>query len=566
MNVNQIRNKKTRYHLVWTNVSIIFISTLAFLYHFQFSLRILDPFNISWLIEGDKAGALLGWLHFIHEDWQWPIGKLSNPMYQMYNSLSWMDAIPLVSVALKAIGFPAGIYQYHGYWLLLCYILQGSVAFKLVSLFTTHNVTRFFGTAFLTFSPIILFRTGHLSLCAHWIVLLSIYVSLKWQHLTGATIVGWIGLTLVSLAIHPYFVLFVLTFAFFNCYRCIWQREERRNIRKIALATIAITCICASAIAFSYCLGLLNQDARQPMRGGLHFYTADFFMFFNSGGLSLFGPELWTFKMGQYEGFSYIGMGAFILLLIFLADNWGRHRQCWVEHFRSVTSGPCLAAVGMLAFFSLGSNIRFWGKWIIDLRLLYEPFHTILSPFRSNGRFVWAPFYLILLFLVSYQPRNPSLRRYFPLILTCLFVLQILDISTLRPKLTGSSPRSYQQLFGNLPTKNIDTIDIVPPQTNEVQCKDYSPSSLYVEFNILAAEKNLKINSSFRAHISSDIFADICSDSIAFIQRGDLRRGTAYILQNQFAKTLSPEFLQGYCQSLSTHYVCGLGMEEARTL
>lgn len=540
-------------------ISLI-VGGLAFLYHFRFSWNVLDIKNISWLLEGDKAGPLLGWLHFLHEDWQGlPLGKISNPLYAIgSSSLSLMDAIPLPSILLKAMGFAEGLSQYHGFWFLFCYIIQALTSYLILSLFTASIPKRLAGTAFLTFSPVLLYRADHISLCAHWVVLLCIYKILRTSTSTLKKILFWSALSFCALSIHPYFILFVITFAFFDSCRILWHRDRKKSVKEYVNALFPFVCIGLCSVLSMAVLGLLDSDARRQIDGGLHFYAADLLMFFNSGGKSRLTPELWQFRMGQYEAYSYLGLGILLLLLVYVIDHWGVHFRRVKNFLSSPKYGPCLAAVGLLAFFAMGSNIRIYGHWILDLRSIYEPFHPLLSSFRANGRFIWALFYLLIIVVVVHQPRAKWLQKFYYPVMLVLFALQLVDLSTMRPRLSNTRILTQNELVGDLPLEHFDTIDIVPPQTNDDQCVGYERSTFYVQFNILAAIYGLRVNSSYRAHLPSSQFQQLCQKSIEGLRNEHLRGNTIYVLQNQFALSMPKSFLKKYCRDLTTHYICAL--------
>lgn len=514
------------------------------------------------MTSGDMAGPLLGWLHFLHEPWQWPLGRLSQPMYELSNSLSLMDAVPLVSMLLKALGVPDGIYQFHGYWFLLCYLLQAHGAYLLMRLHYRDWQRIAFGMAFLCFSPILIYRVGHVSLCAHWIVLYSLYLSMRYQENNSKTFFLWASITLIGLMIHPYFILYTLTFAMLSFFRFLWDKERRRLPMIYLTSVLQLFLLLVLTYAVVYILGLNDQTLREKMVGGFHFYTSDVFMFFNSGGKSFLGPQLWEFRTGQYEGYAYLGLGIILLLFLVIYDRWGTNKKLWKQSYISSSTGPCLVAISLLTLFALGSNIRFFGKWLIDLRFLFDPFDQLLGPFRSNGRYIWAVVYFSIFVVVCTLPRRPQLQKKWKIILGLTLAIQLIDLTALRPSLKTSSMPSQQKLFAEIPLNAFQKIDVIPPQTNEVVCDGYQSNSFFVPFNVYAAANRIAINSSMRAHTPKEFFQDFCKKSILAVKNNKFDDKTIYVFQNQFLNKVKFERSLLRCQSIAGGEVCVLRSEQ----
>jgi hypothetical protein len=46
-----------------------------------FGTSVLNPTHLSWVMQGDGAAHVLGWLFFRHEPWSWPLGSIPNFPY-----------------------------------------------------------------------------------------------------------------------------------------------------------------------------------------------------------------------------------------------------------------------------------------------------------------------------------------------------------------------------------------------------------------------------------------------------------------------------------------------------
>src|SRR5262249_6868830 len=103
--------------------------------------RILDPRNIAWLQNGDPAVYFLGWHFYRNTPWLFPIGL--NPRYgaELSGGIMFSDNVPGLAFVFKLFrSLLPDIFQYWGFWLLLCFVLQAWFAWLLVGLLTESRV------------------------------------------------------------------------------------------------------------------------------------------------------------------------------------------------------------------------------------------------------------------------------------------------------------------------------------------------------------------------------------------------------------------------------------------
>jgi hypothetical protein len=453
---------------------------------------------------------------------------------------------------LKVLGAPKGIYQFLGYWFLLCYFLHAFFSYKLVCIFTENYLRQLIGTSFLTFSPILLYRSNHIALCSHWFILCCILISLTKIRSQIKRTVLWSFLCFLALGIHPYFILFALTFSFFDFLRSLWFGIEKGKILKGLLSFSLVLLISLLTMKL---LNLLDSSIRCKTNENLKFYVTDLFMFFNSGNKSLFLPSLWIFKIGQYEGFSYFGLGIIILCCVSIKDSWGHIRKSFYELFKNPKTGPTLFAASLLAFFSLGARIRIFGHGAIDISFIYKPFLPFLGSFRSNGRFIWALYYFIILLLVTRKEKSQFLKSYSMYLLTFLFVLQLFDLSPLRSTTHKKQQQNYSSYLGSLKLSDLKFIKMIPPQINpKINTSGFS--RLLFPLSVLAAQNNLSINSGMRAHLDTSKSINISKDLREKMKKQIFEKKTAYIIDKTVAETFSQDFLGEFCQKMIDYYVC----------
>src|SRR2546428_12355110 len=81
----------------------------------------LNPTHLGWLLKGDWAQHVLGWLLFRSEPWRLPLGSLPSALYPVGSTIGFTDSNPLLSIVLKPFAphLPSD-FQFIGPWLACC--------------------------------------------------------------------------------------------------------------------------------------------------------------------------------------------------------------------------------------------------------------------------------------------------------------------------------------------------------------------------------------------------------------------------------------------------------------
>jgi hypothetical protein len=147
----------------------------------------------------------------------------------------------------------------------------------------------------------------------------------------------------------------------------------------------------------------------------------------------------WPIGGRQYEGYSYLGLGAIALLVVrVLALGWrrptGRELLAWA---------PITLSSLLCAFYATSDHLVFRGRLLADLSSLYAHLGPLTGIFRSSGRFMWPMHVLLttagvsvaLLFKEAWQGR---------LVLLAGVLLQLADLNepamSARPPLKTFTP------------------------------------------------------------------------------------------------------------------------------
>jgi hypothetical protein len=358
--------------------------------------RTLDPGQVDWLMVGDWSQHLTGWLFFRNESLlQLPLGAIPSLAHPLGTTVGYMDSIPLVALVLRPLAgvlpFP---FQYIGPWLALCFALQGYVGARLTALFTPNPVAHFLGGALFTLAPVLMWRLGHESLCAHWLLLGLFWVNLRdWPEPRGARRAVGVTFLLVGLSatVHPYLSAMGLALGAAALVR-LRLVDGMLSWRGMALSLGGLV---ALLLALFWLLGYVGTSTPAGIEG-FGDVSSDLLTLVNPMKWSRLLPTLRT-ERGQYEGFGYLGVG--VLLLLGLGGGSAlvlklSRRSDWTPRWRRAV--PLAVCCLLMGLFALSARVTFAGQPVVDLQGLYQPVMRLVEPFRSSGRFIWPLHYALV--------------------------------------------------------------------------------------------------------------------------------------------------------------------------
>ncbi len=178
----------------------------------------LDPTNIDWVMTGDWVPHHFGWAYFRAEPWHWPPGTVRGYYAPLGTSIGLTDSIPIAAYLLKPLAaWLPQPFQYLGLWLLLCYVLQGALAARLVSRWSPSVVVQALGATLFVLMPTLLARVGHAALCAHWLILWAMLLATRAAGFPPGRrfpLAQWAALGLVAGMTQPYLAAMVLPVLF----------------------------------------------------------------------------------------------------------------------------------------------------------------------------------------------------------------------------------------------------------------------------------------------------------------------------------------------------------------
>lgn len=366
---------------------------------------ILDPRNIAWMQVGDTPEYYLAWSFFRSSPPAWP--PPLNPKYgiELSSTIFFADIVPLLALPLKAwIAPTGGAWQFHGAWLLACFLLQAVFAHRIASLFLRDPAERLILVAIITFSPALLWRlpgphanAAHLSLCAQWLLLWAGWLGLRRP--TPSQGAHWLALGAAASMVHPYLLAMGLAFWVADIVR---RRISGGRSLALALEAAAMGCVVAASL---WLAGFRRLDGAGLAEPGFGIFRANLLTLFDTHSAWSFIINGLTIHPGEYEGFAYLGTGGLLLLL---AALWSVRREPIPRLPRAYW--PFVVAIAALALGAV-SNVVALGPLELVTIPLPGPVERFAAAFRSSGRMIWPLHYAVLFAAAVILARHATPRR-----------------------------------------------------------------------------------------------------------------------------------------------------------
>jgi hypothetical protein len=380
--------------------------------------QITHPLNLSWIAGGDPALHYLGWAFFKQGDWLLPIGLNPDFGMQISSSIVYTDSIPLLAIFFKLLApvLPAQ-FQYFGIWLLICFILQATFAYKLISLFSNTKLFSFFGTAFFLVLPIFLTRVGlHASLVGQFLILAGLYLNLRKD--SNFQTVLWALLLIASALVHFYLLAMVSTLWCADLADKTFSQKGQTIGHSIFAFLGSLSALLVTAwLAGYFIVGSASLSAGDYAFGGMNLLS-----FFNAAGWSYILKPI-PGALRSLEGFNYLGLGLifcfFIAIYAWITKSIQLKRAFYKHRF-------LVLICGLLAIFALSNQIGIGSR-----DFTFDPPQFLLyigGILRSPGRMAWPAIYLLIL-AILYLIYKGFTKRTAIVILAFTLLIQVIDTS-----------------------------------------------------------------------------------------------------------------------------------------
>ena len=199
-----------------------------FLTVFILGLKNISFTDNNWLSSIDMTQDLISWYYFKNDIWRFPVGMNPNYGIDVGNSIVFTGAVPILAIVFKIFKFilPQD-FHFFNIWYFLCFFLQSFVSFCIVKYFTKNSTYAFIASLFFLTSPVFITRLiTHMSLAAHWIILLSFFIEIVVKKKNK--LIYWTLLITLSSLIHFSLTIIIsIIFVIFSLDRLI----ESKNIK-----------------------------------------------------------------------------------------------------------------------------------------------------------------------------------------------------------------------------------------------------------------------------------------------------------------------------------------------
>jgi len=446
--------KHPRAHLIFTQVAALQSRPLSAFASYFIAVAIAcgfvaHQFPLSFLMGqstvfdyGDIAQHVSGWWYYAKDSWHFPLLHTTRLDHPAGVSIAYTDSIPILALPFKVLItlFPSWFpehFHYVGLWIGLVFVSQAVAATFLMRALGVKNLfSVLISVGFALTWPVIHARYHHPALMMQSIIIYAIALYFLGRQKTWSSSVvsfAFVGLNLVALTVHPYFLPF--TAGFFTAFladQAIKGESWLRQLKRLSVLLILLTC----AILL---LGYTGRASFANYGYGTNFYLDLMTPFCGGGKLITCGAGP-VYAFPYHEGFNYLGAGLLMLIPVAAVLNW-----------RSIMSFPktypafTLLLVGFLLY-TLTNHVHFNDVVLFSFDL---PVWTegLTGTFRAAGRFFWpvSTFILFVTLAGLLQKRTWLVA----LLLTTALVLQVKDVKPWLSRVHDEAKKPSQLNFAD---------------------------------------------------------------------------------------------------------------------
>ena len=476
-----------------------------------YGMRIVDPEYDDWLFNGfnreDLMQHYMGWLFYRKSEWHFPVTLIDGIYYPSYMPVVYTDSIPLFAVVFKLLsGILPDTFQYFGLYGLLSYFLLGGFSAVTVFGFTKDRIYSVIASLFCSSSMLMLIRVfWHTALSFQWLVVASLYILLfkerQWN--IRKSVAYWSLLTFTAIGVQAYFLPMVFICMVTSNIIIILEGDDRRS--GVMRLVSCIVASCSVILFFGWILGYFYGSVSNV---GVYmgYFSFNYNAFFNNQGLTNLIMELPTIYWGQYEGYAYLGVGVFAVLLSTLFIRLITHRKS--SGLLPGKTAVCVAVMSVILMIFAGSNTLSFSDHSVTVPVP-EAVYDIWAMFRSSGRMIWPVFYLVVILILSKLRRSCDRRRIVIAISIVCLALQFTENYPFAQRIHSIyyPKQSYEcALKDDIWNSVADRYDhiMICSDIKNIYGHDRSIKDNCLELTMFACENDMTINATFFARDVSD--------------------------------------------------------------
>lgn len=532
-----------------------------------FGVCTLDVTWDAWLrggfIEKDCIQHYTGWLFYRDAPLSFPLCVSPDVNWPDGLSIAFTDSIPLFAAFFRLLEplLPT-VFQYFGWYVLLCFCLQGGFAVLLLDRLLRSRAAVLAGCCLFVVSPIMVERAfRHTSLTAHFLVLWALYYYVCSVQEDRFFFKGALVLNALAISLHPYFVpmvyavLFAMLVQYALRHRC-WLRPAG-----FLLLNFAATLL--SAWAFGLFSGVLSESSGQLLYG---YFGMNLNALWNPTSI---GTTTWSRLLpiqnqvrGNYDGFNYLGLGVLLMAacaaVIRVVQMICRRWSPWQVIRRH---GVLLLVCGCLTVFAVSNVVTANGATLLEIPLPLW-LMRFASSFRSSGRMFWPAYYLIILYSIKVLQDVLTPKRA-AIVLCAVAVLQIWDIS---PALLERRQllANYEQPSEFASGLQSDFWDKAANQYSHlVTLSDTTEDTLYLA--LWAADAGMTTDDPFAARSDQQALNTRRELILQELEQGRMQPDCLYLTDNEgiFLRLAEQLRDKAFCARIDGHLVIAPGIEYA---
>lgn len=510
---------------------------------------------------GDRILNMVGARYFAQDNWRWPLYYVPILAFPEGTNIIYTDSLPLLALAAKVVYKMTGEwFNYFGFWLFSCFLLLAVFVARATKEGGGNDLVAIIGAVLLALaSPALLVRFGHAALMAHFLIVWSLLLYLKFSRTSSLrfSTLQFIIVALLSVMLQVYFLLMVMPFFVAALMQAV--RDKRASLRD---AMFSFTAVVGSVLMLAVIVGIIGPGISTAPIAGFGYYSMNVLSPFLPPREHL--PDLiakhviWgggCYSMdatgGQCEGYNYLGAGILLLIVVHIAFSWSllkRAIKCNASLFFM------LACLLLLAL----STRVYIGNWLIlnleHLNFLIKP---LIGHFRTSGRLFWPIYYVLTVFLVllTFKRFSPNVAR---IVIVVAVVIQIADTQFLRHNMAQAAAVGYPQVLPKQAWTELLNAHKFVKQYPSFQCGGWANyqwpgNNPNMELLLIAATLNKPINSAYLARpfrnctqeFAEGIYFEIQNEGLYIYSGRDMTRHIER----------EPDF-QELCRKFKFGYVC----------
>jgi len=475
----------------------------------------------------DMSSVVSAYYWFIQDGWRWPLMRIPQANWPDGSNVFALDAAPLVALAGKLVRDASG-WQVNLYpaWFVAAFALPGVMLAGLLRAWGQRSLLAGIVAGVMgALAPMVHLRFGHVAQMAIWLVVaaLALYSARDMRGRLG----GLLGLALLAGCVNLY--LFVMVAAVAGA--AILQAVADRRIGIGRFLVLAL-CVPLCGLLPVWAFGLLDMPNLTSTEIDFGFFSANLGTILwpqvsavgRWSGMSWLAGGPLDGTDGQYEGYSYLGLGGVLLALVSVAREWRAVPGLLKRHWALAT------ALCVLLAWALSNEVYLGKVMLLRVPLPEALLETVLAWFRSSGRFVWPLAWLVLAWGIAGTLRaRPAVAV--P-ICAMAMALQWTDLGIWRERLQALVTRPPESVFGDESARNAVAREVAARRLVSVVPSFFCSSSrdnyegvfniAAAEVQVMAARANARMRWTMTARGTPDCEAAATEDLVELANSGVL--------------------------------------------